>query len=111
MVRPVAGGIYVSDEKLTYFVAGSDPDNFERKTVMESPAMEYSAMSDLVDPAVLGVEGDTPYAVWMSGEGLVFGSPAGQVIVPTRKRIKIPSGFTRGAVMLNGDNFIYNVHQ
>ncbi len=82
MVRAVAGGIYVSDESRTYFLPGSNPEEFERRVVMEAPALEYSDLSDLVDPSDIGMEGANPFAVWVSTDGLVYGSPDGQVILP-----------------------------
>jgi hypothetical protein len=117
MVRAVAGGVYVSDERKTYFFQGTEPGKWDRKTVMESPAMEFSDMTDLIEPAELffdpaksGVNGDDPFAVWVSSEGLVYGGPDGTIHVPTRARIKFPGGFNRGACVLMGQNFIYNLH-
>ncbi len=111
MVRAVAGGVYVSDEKRTYFLFGNNPEEWERKTVMECPAMEWSDMTDLIEPAVLGIQEASPLAVWVSADGLVYGTSQGQIIMPTKDRIKLPSGFMKGAIVIDGDNIIYNLHQ
>jgi len=110
MVRAVAGGMYVSDDHKTYFLSG-EPKDFNRKVVMESPAMEWSDGTDLVEPHLLGLEGDMPYATWVSQDGLTYGSPIGQVIVPTKSKIVLPTGFSAGALVRMGRNFVYNLHQ
>ena len=111
MVRAVEGGVYVSDDKRTYFLAGTNPDEWERKTVMECPATEWSDMTDLVEPADLGIQESSPLAVWVSADGLVYGTSQGVIVKPTEHRIKLPPGFLKGASVLDGDNIIYNIHQ
>lgn len=111
MVRAVAGGMYVSDEKRTYFLFGKNPEEFERHTVMECPAMEWSDMTDLVEPGILGMEGTGPFAVWVSADGLTYGSPQGQIIQPTKGKIITSNRFGSGAAVRMGRNFVYNLHQ
>ena len=111
MVRAVADGMYVSDESRTYFLSGRNPEEFDRKVVMECPAMEFSDMTDLVEPQVLGMQEIEPFAVWVSARGLVYGSPRGQIMLPTEQKISIPAGFNKGASLFMGDNLIYNLHQ
>jgi len=111
MVRAVAGGVYLSDQEKTYFVTGTDPKEWTRRTVMECPAMEWSDMTSLVSPKVLGMEGDDGWACWVSADGLVFGSPQGQILQPTEEMINVPTGFKTGAAVLDGENVIYNWHQ
>jgi len=111
MVRAVADGMFVSDESRTYFLSGRNPEEFDRKVVMECPAMEFSDMTDLVEPQVLGMQEIEPFAVWVSARGLVYGSPRGQIMLPTEQKISIPAGFNKGASLFMGDNLIYNLHQ
>jgi len=111
MIKSVAGGVYFSDDKRTFFAAGNSPKDWVRRTVMESPAMEWSAIPDLINPKDIGMEGDDGWACWVSAEGLVFGSPQGNIIQPTKDKIILPSGFQQGAAVMDGQNFIYNMHQ
>lgn len=111
MLKAVAGGMYISDDKKTYFAQGNDPQEWTRRTVMEVPAMEWSVVPELVSPKLIGQEGDDGWACWVSADGLVFGSPAGNIIQPTEEMIEMPTGFQNGAAVIRGDNIIYNLHQ
>jgi hypothetical protein len=111
MVKAVAGGMYISDDTRTYFAQGNDPDSWTRRTVMEVPAMEWSDTPELVSPKDIGQEGDDGWACWVSANGLVYGSPIGNIIEPTKNQIKVPTGFQMGAAVMDGDNCIYNLHQ
>lgn len=111
MLKAVAGGMYISDDKKTYFAQGNDPSEWNRRTVMEVPAMEWSVVPELVSPKLIGQEGDDGWACWVSADGLVFGSPVGNIIKPTEEMIEMPTGFQNGAAVIDGDNIIYNLHQ
>lgn len=113
MIKAVAGGMYISDDTKTYFAQGNDPDTWVRRTVMEVPAMEWSDTPELISPKQIRQEGDDGWACWVSANGLVFGSPVGNIIESTLNTIEIPpmSGFKQGAAVMDGDNCIYNLHQ
>jgi len=111
MMKAVAGGVYWSDDARTYFTPGNDPREWVRRTVMECPAMEWSAIPDLINPKDIGMEGDDGWACWVSAEGIVYGSPQGNIIQPTKDKIRLPSGFQQGAAIMDGHNCIYNMHQ
>lgn len=111
MVVPVAGGMYISDEDKTYFAQGNDVTELVRRTVMEVPAMEWSKTDDLVNPTDIGMEGSDGWACWVSKDGLVYGSPTGDIIEPTKAKIEPPSGFYEGAAVMDDNNCIYNFHQ
>jgi len=111
MIQAVAGGVYVSDDARTFFLSGNDPKEWNRRTVMECPAMEWSDRNGLVNPKDIGEEGNDGWAYWVSAEGVVFGSPTGEITQPTKHRIRLPSGFQQGAAIMDGSNCIYNMHQ
>lgn len=106
MVKSVGTGLFVSTESMTYFLSGLDPAEFTRKEVAEYPALEFSDCPQLVEPQTFGMEGTEPLAVWASSEGIVLGLPQGGIINLTENKVRIPTGFSHGAVLIADTNVV-----
>lgn len=108
MLRPVAGGMWVSDAEQTGFIP--DADNFEGTRWIQRaavPAHEYSACCSLIDlSASLEIPGLS--AVWSSDEGLCIGTEDGRLIVVTDGKLIYPSG-GQGATVVFEDKVINTV--
>lgn len=95
MIRPVRGGVFFSDEKATYFGAGPDPRAMQIASVAAYPAIEGTDskldMRKFGDGSLSGVG-----AIWTSTEGVVVGTPDGQIINLTNRKLSYPKAL-RGA--------------
>ena len=108
MIKAVAAGIFVSDEKRTYYLQGNSPIDFVQTRVAPYPAHEWSVAHELVELDDLGFEGGEG-AVWSSSEGLCVGLPSGQVINLTKKKLDYPD-YTKGATLICGYHAINTMY-
>ena len=110
MIKPVAGGIWLSDQGQTGFVSGEGHvSDFGYLKKSSFPAHEWSENIELVDlsQSVLEIPGLS--AVWSSNEGLCIGSESGQLIVSTKDKLVYPTGGS-GATVVDGNNVINSVY-
>ena len=98
LVKPVKDGLFVSDSNRTFFLAGTNPKEFDQRTVLDTPAHAYSAAFGYIDGADLGLPGAGPCAVWSCDEGLCVGTQSGELRVITKDRLIYPTG-SRGATV------------
>lgn len=99
MVRPVAGGVWVSDSEQTGFI----PDNGKFESLpwipkASLPAHEWSASHSLVDLSAMDIPGLS--AMWSSDAGLCIGTEDGRLIVLTEPKLFYPTG-GQGATVVN----------
>ena len=108
MMKPVKGGVWVSDSEKTGFISGENADSLQY-TLKSGPAHEWSENIELVDlgSTVFQVPGLS--AVWSSDAGLCIGSQDGQLIVATEKKLIYPTGAS-GATVADGHNVINSVY-
>lgn len=109
MIRPVQGGVWVSDSEKTGFI--SRADDFKQMSwaiKSEYPAHEWSANDRLVDLRSTPFEIKGLSAVWASDEGLTYGSPDGDLHVPTENQLIYPTG-SSGATVVAGRIAINNI--
>lgn len=106
MVKPVNTGIFISDNKKTYFFRGTNPKEMVQKTVSNCPAHEWSEAIDLIDLSYKEIVGDS--AIWSSDEGLCIGTEDGEIINISKLKIAYPSG-TQGASVVNLTEIINSV--
>lgn len=104
MVRPVDGGIFVSTERRTHFLAGNAPAEFTRTSVHHHGAIEGT---DAEVPAGVfpfeNLETGT-VAVWWSTAGtMIIGFPNGQIQIVRDGELSLPD-YARGATMLREEN-------
>ena len=95
MFRPVSGGIYISDEHATWFLKGDNPKNFTWTQVDNRPALPYSdspclgtITPDQAGNPLFSPQGNAQAAVWLTGDGVVYGSPEGTITKITESKIK-----------------------
>jgi hypothetical protein len=81
MLRAVLDGLYVSNEKKTFFLPGSDPGEMSLQEVSDEPAIfgtdvkvDGSAVGRNVQPG--------PVVLWLSESGISVGLPGGKVFSP-----------------------------
>ncbi len=109
MVKPVAGGCFVSTEKNTYFLEGPNPKGWISKRVANYPALEWSAAIEYVDGMDVGMQSPGLCAVWASPEGAVLGTPGGQIINLTKPKVIYPNDASTGFGCLMGYSFIHGM--
>jgi hypothetical protein len=107
MIRPVLGGVWVSDSMQTGFIARAD--DFKAMTwakKAEVPAHEWSDACTLHDYGKIEIPGLS--ATWSSDEGQCIGTQDGQLIVRTDDRLNYPSG-SSGATVVTDDYILNSV--
>jgi len=109
MIQPVAGGIFVSTSKKTYFLGGVSPMDFTLREVTQYPAIEWSNTVEKVDASEIGFDGGL-CALWASREGAILGLPAGQIFNLNKNKVVYPDDATTGFGCLRGYNFIHGVN-
>ena len=105
MVKPVKDGLFVSDSDRTYFLAGTNPKEFDQKTDVEAPAHEYSEAIGYIDGDKVGRPGAGPCAVWSCDEGLCVSTQTGDLQIVTANRLIYPTG-SSGATVISDQTAI-----
>jgi len=101
MVRPVTGGVWVSDAEQTGFIARADDFKVMTWAKKGVAAHEWSDTQPIEIPGIPGLS-----AVWSCNDGLCIGTVDGQLIVRTKDDVKYPAG-SYGATVAT-ENFIIN---
>ena len=107
MIKSVAGGWFVSDEQYVRFYQGPLLHQTSERRVTNSPATGVAI--ELVDAADLKLEGGYG-AVWSATDGIWFGAADGNAINLTKEKIDYPSGYMRGACLVNNKHIIHTVY-
>lgn len=107
MVRSVDTGLFVSTEKNTYFLAGNKPMEFQKRTVANFPAVEWSDAIQRVPLAEIGFKSGGLGVLWASPEGAIVGSPEGFVKNLNKDKIIYPENVRTGFGCLMGYHFIH----
>lgn len=92
-VEPVAGGIFVGDDRGVWFLDGGDPTKFVLKRTSGCLAVRGSSAivpSEHFDPKV--VQTNLPVAVWLSTSGYAVGTASGEVIELNYDTIRVSPG-------------------
>ena len=106
MIKPVKGGVWVSDSEKTGFIRAADKFEdmaFEQKSAY--PAHEWSESIELAE--INQIPGLS--AVWSSDEGLIIGSADGQLTVATKTKLIYPTG-ANGATFIDGQTVINTIY-
>jgi hypothetical protein len=102
MVRPVLGGIWVSDDEQTGFITASD--KFETMSFAwkaNVPAHEWSDCHALADLSKTKYQIPGLCAIWSSNDGICIGTPDGQLLDATVDTIVYPQS-SHGATVFDG---------
>ncbi len=109
MMKPVLGGMYISTDRRTFFLSGSNPEEFTLSMVADYPAIEWSVATEYVDGMEVGLEEPGFCAFWASTKGACLGTARGTVINLTRDKIIYPEAGMSGAGLIRGYNFIHTI--
>jgi len=107
MLAKVNGGLFLSTEKNTYFLAGRDPGQWQAQKVAGYPAIEWT--NTIAEASDIGAELPGQYAVWVSREGVILGAPDGNIVNLNKRKIIYPETVKSGFGGLIGTNFIHGV--
>jgi len=108
MIRPVAGGIYVSDGERTHFLAGPGPQEFVWKVVDDHPALPFSdqtAVGAFYDGKWVS-GGKNEVAFWLTNNGIMYGDGEGNVSNISDEKIDLISTSASGAILVDGSTLI-----
>lgn len=109
MLHPVKDGIYISDQHITYFADGPNPDEMNLRPVTDYPAIEGTDvtldMRKFGDGTFPGTGVISPGVIWTSPQGIVVGAYNGMILNLTSQKIKYPSAL-RGAGICFDDRYI-----
>jgi hypothetical protein len=101
MLWPVKGGVFFSTDQSVYFGAGPDPRTMDLHQVANYPAIEGTAakldMRKLGDGTQSGVG-----VIWTSTDGICVGTPGGEFINLTAKKLVYPKALRGSGVCFDG---------
>lgn len=100
MIRPVDGGVFVSDSNFTWFLAGNNWKDFQPLKVAPYPAHSFSATQAII-PSDIGLESTGNCYVWSSPEGICLGLADGSFKNLTREKHQYPSTHTQAASLFH----------
>jgi len=110
MVRPVASGLFISDNDKTWFLRGTGPNDFAYDVALGRPAILHS--DSPVNGAMItnqsggvSVAGGNDAALWLNDEGFCWGNPDGSIVEFTKERFIPPDG-VRGATHYDDNKII-----
>lgn len=106
MVRPVLGGVWVSDSKQTGFI--NRADDFKAMQWAKKSATPAHEWSDACQLQEIGSIAPGLSAVWSSDDGQCVGTHDGQLFVITEGRLNYPSGGF-GATIATDDYILNSV--
>lgn len=109
MVKPTAGGVFVSDESSTWFLQGTDYTEFSQKQVTPFPALEGSVLPQDLPGFELGLESSELCAVWVSPHGLIAGLPDGTVFKLNNHKVSYPTVGVKGSAVSVGKNIYHHI--
>ncbi len=108
MVCPVESGVFVSDERRTYFLRGDDPNKFTMDIEATYPAYEWSEANDYVEGADMALDPGL-CRLWVSSKGAVVGTSTGKIVNLTNKKLIYPEDGAYGASLIKGYDFVQTI--
>jgi hypothetical protein len=87
MMKPVDGGVYISDGQSVIFLSNENPDEFIPKDIDADPAIFGSATT--VPGAAIGSEMDHA-VIWLTSHGHIAGLPGGQIQRLNPEQLNLP---------------------
>ncbi len=109
MIKPVASGLFISDEKDTWFYRGTNPFEAVPVKVASYPAAEWSEAIEYVEGMEAGIQEPGLCALWASREGACLGTASGSFINLNKDKIIYPDTVQQGVGLIRGYNFIHGV--
>ena len=116
MVRATVDGLYISTEKSTFFISGTDPNAMSEIMVADYPAREWSDIKFVgrISPmrgggASIDISGGHLCAAWIASTGICAGGPDGQFHNLTEEKIDLPASLSGSGLIWDG-KFIGNMN-
>jgi hypothetical protein len=106
MLIAVEKGLYVSDG-VTWFVFGAEPDEFQKKQILDSDAIPYTAVS--INGKIMGDGIPGECVLWTSTDGICLGDSDGTVKNLTRSRYAMSEHAVGGAVVRNLNETVHYI--
>lgn len=106
MVKPVAGGWFISDAKNTWFFKGDTPLNFSQQLAANYPAHEWGDATEYPLAADMGIDAQGVVALWSSTEGICAGMPDGSLINLTHDKVTTPTATTAASLVFDRQKLI-----
>lgn len=103
MVKPLEDGVWISDEKNTYWLEGLDPEKWKRIKKAPYPAIMGTVVE--VEPEKVGLQLPDNCAVWTSPKGICVGAAQGFFANLTEKKLRHPTA-PHGAALLIDDLYV-----
>ena len=108
MIKPTAGGMFISTDRNTYFTVGLNPMTWILNKVASFPAIEWSAAIEPIEGTDIGLSPGL-CVVWASKEGAILGTPEGQIINLTKDKIIYPDDAKTGFGCFIGYQFLHGL--
>jgi hypothetical protein len=106
MLLAVDKGLYVADGE-TWFISGTEPDEFHRENVSDVDAIPYTAV--VIDGKNVGDGLSGNLAMWVSRKGICFGDNDGRVKNLTSSRYAMSPHGMGGAVVRNVSETVHYI--
>jgi len=108
MVKAVEGGLFVSDQKDTWFLRGTDPSEFTQAKVAAYPAYEWSVAIDYIEAGEIGYPPGLS-VMWVSKQGACLGHATGLFFNLTKEKVDYPANGAYGAGIIKDYKFIHTI--
>jgi len=109
MIRATFDGLFISTEKNTYFVAGTNPVEMAPRLIADYPALEWSDVKFVgtisrIRGGTASVNTSQGYlcAMWLSSKGICVGGPEGQFYNLTEDKIDLPMALSGAGLIWDG---------
>ena len=105
MMRPVTGGVWVSDEKSVWFLSGASMRDLTHRKILTYPAVRGTDV--MVDLSLIG-EGEMSGigVMWLSADGVCVGTEDGRAINLTKRVMEDLNVAPNGAAINIKDRYI-----
>lgn len=100
MIAPVSAGVFVSDERAIYFLAGSNPPEWTRTQVAGYPAIEWGVLKRPVHLYDLGIDAGGVGVLMATERGPAVGLPDGGFLNLIDKQLQVDQGCSTAAIEL-----------
>ena len=111
MIKAVSDGVYISDSKNTYFLAGGDFAKAQQRKVADYLAFNDGAVK--IEAEELALEGFSGRAIlWLSEKGFCVGTDGGHFANITKRVYSPGSNWNKGAGIFRKDKgqYIISIH-
>lgn len=106
MVKPVAGGWFISDSKTTWFFQGDHPRNFVQVRAATYPAIEWGEAIDCPMARDIGIDANGVAAIWASEQGVCAGLADGSLVNMTTAKLDMPVATVAASLVYDKSNVL-----